>query len=178
MGKHGKPAEKTRYLTVRIPGHPLAQKDGRLRVHRAILWEKIGPGPHPCHWCGNVLEWDRIVTDHVNGVTWDNRPDNLVPACNGCNLGRHSKCKWGHEFTPENTYIRANGTRMCRACERDRARVEPVDAGRPPGVSPKRVALTISAGNLTLGQLREYVAQTADHDGDVTVYIAHEFRAG
>ena len=27
-------------------------------------------------------------------------------------------CKHGHEFTPENTHIRPNGTRRCRACDR------------------------------------------------------------
>lgn len=25
-------------------------------------------------------------------------------------------CAYGHEFTPENTYVRANGGRTCRAC--------------------------------------------------------------
>jgi hypothetical protein len=29
-------------------------------------------------------------------------------------------CKRGHEFTPENTFIRANGWRMCRTCHNDR----------------------------------------------------------
>lgn len=30
-------------------------------------------------------------------------------------------CKHGHEFTPENTYIKPNGARACRACLRERA---------------------------------------------------------
>lgn len=30
-------------------------------------------------------------------------------------------CAKGHEFTPENTHIRANGTRWCRACGRTNA---------------------------------------------------------
>ena len=30
-------------------------------------------------------------------------------------------CKWGHEFTPENTYFNAaTNTRTCRACRRER----------------------------------------------------------
>ena len=29
-------------------------------------------------------------------------------------------CKRGHEFTPENTIIRADGKRFCRTCRLDR----------------------------------------------------------
>jgi hypothetical protein len=29
-------------------------------------------------------------------------------------------CKYGHEFTPENTYIRPEGRRECRVCIEDR----------------------------------------------------------
>jgi hypothetical protein len=31
-------------------------------------------------------------------------------------------CKWNHDYTPENTRIRADGKRVCRQCERDRTR--------------------------------------------------------
>jgi hypothetical protein len=30
-------------------------------------------------------------------------------------------CKFGHEYTPENTYIARNGTRECHTCRRERA---------------------------------------------------------
>jgi hypothetical protein len=33
-----------------------------------------------------------------------------------------TRCLRGHEFTPENTYTRKNGTRMCRTCKRMRDR--------------------------------------------------------
>lgn len=37
----------------------------------------------------------------------------------GNNLGGKSHCKKGHEYTPENTYIRPlEGTRACKACRR------------------------------------------------------------
>lgn len=26
-------------------------------LHRALLYDLIGPGLHPCHWCGRVLRW-------------------------------------------------------------------------------------------------------------------------
>lgn len=32
---------------------------------------------------------------------------------------RQTACVNGHDFTPENTYIRKNGTRLCRHCGRD-----------------------------------------------------------
>lgn len=32
-----------------------------------------------------------------------------------------SHCIHGHKFTPANTYTRANGTRVCRACTRESA---------------------------------------------------------
>jgi hypothetical protein len=30
--------------------------------------------------------------------------------------GQADSCKHGHAFTPENTYRRTDGTRLCRAC--------------------------------------------------------------
>ena len=68
--------------------HPLAGKDGVVREHRAVAYDTHGEGPHPCHWCGKMLEWPKICVDHLNGVRDDNRPDNLVISCNGCNGSR------------------------------------------------------------------------------------------
>lgn len=76
------------YYVVISASHPLAGKGGIVREHRAILYDALGPGPHPCHWCGTSLPWPRICVDHLNGVRSDNRPDNLVVACNGCNGSR------------------------------------------------------------------------------------------
>ena len=58
-----------------------------------ILYDKIGAGPHPCHWCGDKLVWavasgTGIVADHLDGDTQDNDPENLVPSCRGCNANR------------------------------------------------------------------------------------------
>jgi hypothetical protein len=33
-------------------------------------------------------------------------------------LRGQTHCKHGHEFTPANTTIRANGTRLCKTCHR------------------------------------------------------------
>ncbi len=114
-------------------GHPLAQANGTVRVNRAVLYKKIGPGKHRCHWCPKVITWcnkfaTMIVADHLDENKWNNSPENLVAACQDCNFNRPKRdaeqnkthCKNGHEFTPENTYAepRPGGYRRCRICRR------------------------------------------------------------
>jgi len=36
----------------------------------------------------------------------------------GAYLAARTHCKYGHEFTPENTYVTKRGTRSCRTCAR------------------------------------------------------------
>jgi hypothetical protein len=77
-------------------GHPIAPPSGTLSISRINLYEKIGPGPHPCHWCGAQLVWragagpvaGSIVADHLSHDATDDSPDNLVPSCNVCNAHR------------------------------------------------------------------------------------------
>lgn len=73
------------------PDHPLA-RFGKLSEHRMVLYDRIGPGPHSCHWgCGRELDWGGIlgiVSDHINGDRLDNSPENLVPSCTACNMHR------------------------------------------------------------------------------------------
>jgi hypothetical protein len=77
------------YVTLWLPKHPLAKrKGGRVMEHRLVLYEKLGPGAHPCFWCGVVLEWKDIRVDHLNESKGDNYPDNLVASCNTCNRAR------------------------------------------------------------------------------------------
>ena len=85
------------YLRLLAPGHPLAQRDHRVLEHRKVLYDSLGPGPHPCYWCGAMLTWhqrprcdDAIVVDHLNEVKTDNRFENLVISCNRCNRARGS----------------------------------------------------------------------------------------
>ncbi|TKT03424.1 HNH endonuclease [Streptomyces lasalocidi] len=77
--------------------HPIATPSGITPYHRVVLFDKIGPGEHECHWCGKSVSWairfqddyERgLVVDHVNGIKNDNRPENLVPSCQRCNTVR------------------------------------------------------------------------------------------
>ncbi len=73
--------------------HPLAVGTGSLLEHRAVLYDKIGPGSHLCHWgCGKVLTWGvDLFVDHLDSDRLNNDPDNLVPSCNPCNMHRGKK---------------------------------------------------------------------------------------
>lgn len=85
------------YSSVFDPQHPLARKtDGRVFVHRKVLYDAIGPGQHPCHWCGTTVEWrlrnvtsaGGLVVDHIDRDRRNNDLSNLVPSCHGCNARR------------------------------------------------------------------------------------------
>lgn len=87
---------KDGYRMLRYQRHPLA-RHGELMEHRKILYDKIGPGPHECHWnsvrgCGKVnLEWGGhggIHADHLDDDRINNSPENLVPSCKKCNGDR------------------------------------------------------------------------------------------
>jgi hypothetical protein len=75
-----------------------------MHEHRWVLYETIGPGAHPCYWCGKRLFWRpkdprrEIHADHVNARTLDNRPENIVAACRRCNCNRERPNRIGeHE---------------------------------------------------------------------------------
>lgn len=87
------------------------------------------------HFVGGLIEGDRKVTlDHVCPagpmklcVNWEHleqvaHGENLLRSPLTVNSINASKthCVNGHEFTPENTYIKkSNGKRACRACKRE-----------------------------------------------------------
>lgn len=76
-------------LSVRRPGHPLASPvNGRVKTARLVLYEKLDGQPGSCHWCNEPLTWETLCADHVNEIEDDNRPENLVGACRGCNANR------------------------------------------------------------------------------------------
>ena len=88
-----------RYRTRHDPDHPMAMANGTVYVHRAVLYDQLGPGPHPCHWCTRPLEWNHedrehaLQVDHLNSVGDDNRPANLVASCLRCNVARGAQAR-------------------------------------------------------------------------------------
>lgn len=81
-----------KYLTG-MQWHPLAIGKGVVAEHRYVLYEKIGPGTHPCYWCGQPRDWggrDGIHVDHMDNDPLNNEPWNLEPSC-WLQLGRATK---------------------------------------------------------------------------------------
>lgn len=88
------------YQMTYLPQHPLAAKNGKTYEHRRVLFDQIGPGAHPCHWCTSPVRWeaprfavDELQVDHINGRTDDNRIENLVPSCRRCNVTRATQAR-------------------------------------------------------------------------------------
>lgn len=85
------------YHKVQMTGHPIADANGRIRVHRLVLHDAIGPGPHPCHWCRHDgLVWCKeqrdpnyLTVDHLDGNKANDRRSNLAPTHKWCNDNRH-----------------------------------------------------------------------------------------
>jgi hypothetical protein len=61
-----------------------------------VLFERIGPGEHPCEWCGLMLRWTKtqkespraLLADHLDGDPTNDSSGNIVPSCNTCNCKR------------------------------------------------------------------------------------------
>lgn len=97
-------------------GYAVIWHEGRrTRVHRWTYEHFVGPIPDDLpldHLCRNVA---CCLPSHLEPVTvLENtlRGDGIT-----ARNSRKTHCKNGHEFTPENTYIKPNTThRQCRIC--------------------------------------------------------------
>lgn len=99
-------------------GYGKVARSGRTHfVHRYVYEQVKGPIP-------DGLELDHLCRNRICC-----NPDHLEPVTHAENLRRalpyreaKTQCRQGHEYTPENTYIRPNGRRDCRECKRIRNR--------------------------------------------------------
>ena len=165
-----------------------AVKHYRFAEHRRTLHEKIGPGPHPCHWCGKMVDWIRkrsgpggldgvLVVDHLDSKKTHNDPSNLVPSCAGCNANREhrkhvpyvEKCETcGADFTTSEKKIRGNPkwgkfcSRACRSKAFGKLWGDRWKAGRK---IPEGVLIVVSSG----GQRARGVKLTCQQCGKETV---------
>lgn len=82
-------------------GHPLERLDGlNVAEHRIVLYDKVGPGVHPCHWCERPVAWwpvkgqQKLVTDHLDDDGLNNASENVVASCTRCNAARARWPQW------------------------------------------------------------------------------------
>lgn len=132
-----------RYIKVWAPDHPLRGKRGEVFQHRMVLYDEIGPGWHPCHWCGVEVEWrvrgrgvpttGELSVDHLDGDKQNNEPGNLVPCCRPCNT--RDGYNPARVTDDEAHIVRASGTRLrastsvCQSCGESFVHA-PLDVGR------------------------------------------------
>jgi len=123
MRKDSTTVRRMRYL----PSHPLAGKTGLVSEARAVLFERVGPGWHPCHWCGKKVRWLRnrrgsvkgaLVADHLDSNQLNDSPENIVASCGSCNGTRTQSIKDGELFVTRYNGARARAIeRTCAACQ-------------------------------------------------------------
>lgn len=94
-----------------VKGYGSFNDGGHTRqAHRVAYELSYGPVPDGLeidHTCGNR---SCVNPQHLEAVT---HSENLRRGA-----ARRTHCKYGHEFTPENTYVKRNGARECRICKR------------------------------------------------------------
>ncbi len=125
-------ATRGRFGPPPAPSRDGDRKQARQRINVEV---RTGRRPHPntlpCTDCGHIwFEGERRHEyDHHLGYAGKHHYD-VEPVCTRCHTARDSvkaaqtHCVHGHEFTPENTGRKPNGTRFCRECIRafDRGR--------------------------------------------------------
>lgn len=86
-----------------------------VRAHRyayELAHGPIEPDLFICHRCDNppCVNPAHLFAGSASDNNYDASRKGRHPQ------GRKTHCKRGHEFTPENTYIKKHGWRQCRAC--------------------------------------------------------------
>lgn len=102
-------------------GYSAVKWEGRKRrAHRVTYELLVGPIPAGLtldHLCRRPL---CVNPGHLEPVTMrENLMRGFGPAAR---RSAQTHCIHGHEFTEANTWIKSNGTRMCRECNKQRTR--------------------------------------------------------
>jgi len=101
-------------------GRKRNRRSPTIYVHRALYEHYIGPIPqgliahHRCRNKGCVNPWHLELMTRGDHQRLHFDEDGTHPR-----RGKHqAKCKRGHRFTPENTYLTPSGWRVCVTCRR------------------------------------------------------------
>lgn len=102
-------------------GYPYVKYQGKVRPAYRVSYEllvgPIPPGLDIDHLCRTPA---CVNPEHLEAVT---HRENVARSRHPVGVAlRTNRCVNGHEFTPENTRIRRNGSRTCIECSRERTR--------------------------------------------------------
>lgn len=76
------------YVIVHRPGHVLAVNN-KVYEHRAVLFDRIGYGPHLCEHCQTHINWRAgLEADHLDRDRANNAASNIAASCHPCNIRR------------------------------------------------------------------------------------------
>lgn len=92
----------------------------KVRVHRLVLETFVGPAPYNTEACHTNSD---PKDNRLDNLRWDTRRENNLDRVRSGthHYSKRSRCKYGHEYTVENTHLRNRGgniSRVCKTCKR------------------------------------------------------------
>jgi NUMOD4 motif-containing protein/HNH endonuclease len=104
------------YLAVKVQNGGRETRKG-LRVHVMVLEAFVGPRPDGlvgCHGPGGIYD------NSPSNLRWDTQRENVIDTVRDGHhhLAKKAHCLRNHPFDEQNTYIKNDGGRQCRECQR------------------------------------------------------------